>query len=140
MLTDQGIIEGDAHHTLRTRQHLAPHVRIFADVHVKHAVPLAPLSIEQAARDNLERGGADALIISSHATGQPTELADVQRVRRACPAAKILLGSGVTAENIAPFLPWIDGVIVGTSVKRDGQIANPVDPRRVAALTRRLAQ
>lgn len=140
MLTDQGLIEGDAYHTLRTRQHLAPHVRIFADVHVKHAVPLGAVSLEQSARDTFHRGCADALIISGHGTGQPTELADVQCVRRACPRAKILLGSGVTADNVARFRPWIDGVIVGTSLKRGGLVANPVDSRRVAALARALTK
>src|ERR1017187_10935389 len=38
MLTDQGIIEGDAHGTLRYRERICPSTAIFADVHVKHAV------------------------------------------------------------------------------------------------------
>jgi hypothetical protein len=138
MLTDQGLIEGDAYHTVRARQQLAPHVAIFADVHVKHAVPLGAVTLEQSAQDTYHRGRADALIISGHGTGQATELADVQRVRRACPRAKLLLGSGVTAQNIGTFRPWIDGVIVGTSLKRAGQVHNPVDARRVAALVRAL--
>ena len=57
------------------------------------------LPIEDAARDTIDRGLADALIVSGHGTGLPTDPADVQRVRRACPAAKILLGSGVTIAN-----------------------------------------
>ena len=51
MLTDQGLIEGDAYGTLRTRAHVAPHAQIFADVHVKHAVPLGDWSLENAAAD-----------------------------------------------------------------------------------------
>src|SRR5712671_3269210 len=39
MLTDQGLIEGDAFHTLRFRARISPATEIFADVHVKHAVP-----------------------------------------------------------------------------------------------------
>src|SRR5207302_2882561 len=46
MLTDQGLIEGNAYDTLRYRQRLCPEVQIFADVHVKHAVPLGNWSIE----------------------------------------------------------------------------------------------
>src|SRR6185369_9195248 len=64
MLTDQGLIEGNAHDTLRCRRQLCPQTKIFADVLVKHAVPLGDLSIEDSARDTLERGLADALIIS----------------------------------------------------------------------------
>src|SRR5262245_43174175 len=41
MLTDQGIIEGDAYNTIRYRQMLCPEVKLYADVHVKHAMPLA---------------------------------------------------------------------------------------------------
>jgi uncharacterized protein len=136
MLTDQGIIEGNAYETLRFRERICPKARIFADVHVKHAVPLGDWDIGDSARDALERGLADALIISGVGTGLATDRADVERVRRACPTAKILLGSGVTAENAAEYLPLADGLIVGTSLKTDGKVANPVDPRRVRALIR----
>src|SRR5438067_5912862 len=55
MLTDQGIIEGDAYHTLRYQRQVCPAAKIFADVHVKHAVPLGDWSLEEAGRDTLER-------------------------------------------------------------------------------------
>jgi membrane complex biogenesis BtpA family protein len=140
MLTDQGLIEGTAHDTLRYRQQICPQARIFADVLVKHAVPLGDLSVEDCARDTLERGLADALIISGVGTGMAADLSDVERVRRACPSAKILLGSGVTVANIHDFLPLADSFIVGTSLKRDGKISNPVDPIRVRALASAIAK
>jgi len=136
MLTDQGIIEGDAYHTLRYREKIAPRTQIFADVHVKHAVPLGDWSLEDAANDTVERGLADALIVSGVGTGKAADLDDVQRVRVACPAAKILLGSGVTLENAKSFLEIADGVIVGSSLKKNGKLANPVDAKRVAALAK----
>lgn len=138
MLTDQGLIEGNAFETLRYRRRICPAVQIFADVHVKHAVPLGNWSLEDAARDTIERGLADALIVSGVGTGLATDLADVQRVRRTCPKARILLGSGVTPENVRPFLPLADGFIVGSSLKAGGQLSNPIDPKRVAALARAL--
>jgi membrane complex biogenesis BtpA family protein len=134
MLTDQGLIEGNAHDTLRCRQQLCPQTKIFADVLVKHAVPLGDLSIEDSARDTLERGLADALIISGVGTGMAAELSDLERVRHACPSAKIFLGSGVTLANIHDFLSLADGFIVGTSLKRGGKISKPVDSKRVRAL------
>jgi membrane complex biogenesis BtpA family protein len=100
MLTDQGLIEGNAYDTLRYRRRICPSAQIFADVHVKHAVPLGNWTIEDAARDTVERGLADALIVSGAGTGFATDLADVERVRRTCPATKVLLGSGVAYENI----------------------------------------
>ena len=138
MLTDQGLIEGNAYDTLRYRQRICPQAQIFADVHVKHAVPLGNWTIEDAARDTVERGLVDALIVSGAGTGLATDLADVERVRRTCPATKILLGSGVTLENVRDYLPVADGFIVASSLKVAGRLSNPVDPKRVAALVRAL--
>lgn len=138
MVTDQGIIQGDAYETMRYRARIAPGARVFADVHVKHAVPLGSLPIEIAARDTLERGLADALIISGTGTGEAAEINDLERVRRACPKTKMLVGSGVTAENVEKYFQ-ADGFIVGTSLKQGGRLNQPVDVKRVAALVRKLA-
>jgi hypothetical protein len=138
MLTDQGLIEGNAYETLRYQQRVCPSAQIFADVHVKHAVPLGNWTIEDAARDTIERGLADALIVSGAGTGLAADLADVERVRRTCLGTKVLLGSGVRLENLHDYLPAADGFIVGSSLKRNGRLANPVDYKRVAALVRAL--
>ena len=135
MLTDQGLIEGNAYETLRYRQRICPGAAIFADVHVKHAVPLGDWTIEDSARDTVERGLADALIISGAGTGLAADVADVEKVRRACPHARILLGSGVNIENARNFSA-ADGFIVGSSLKKNGRLSNPVDSKRVAALVR----
>ena len=136
MLTDQGIIEGEAFHTLRYREQLRAKAEIFADVQVKHAVPLGNQSLEDAARDTAERGLADALIVSGVGTGQAADIEDVECVRRACPKTKLLLGSGITSANAKDYLRWADGIIVGSSLKRNGKLANAVDARRVAALAK----
>ena len=140
MLTDQGLIEGNAYETLRYRQRVCPGVQIFADVHVKHAVPLGNWTIEDAARDTVERGLVDALIVSGAGTGLEADLADVERVRRAAPRAKVLLGSGVTLANVSSFLPTADGFIVGSSLKLAGKLSNPIDPKRVASLARAICK
>jgi uncharacterized protein len=140
MLTDQGVIEGKAFETLRGRAALCPKTKIFADVQVKHAVPLAPQPIGQSARDTLERGLADALIVSGTGTGLATDLADVRAVREACPAACILIGSGIAAQNIGRYLPYADGFIVGSSLKHGGAVDRAVDARRVAELRRAMTR
>jgi len=140
MLTDQGLIEGNAYETMRYRQRVCPHAQIFADVHVKHAVPLGNWTIEDAARDTVERGLANALIVSGAGTGLEAELADVERVRRTVPSTKILLGSGVTLANVREFMPLADGFIVGSSLKVGGKVSNSVDAKRVAALARAIGE
>lgn len=137
MLTDQGLIEGAASVTLRKRRELGlDRVAILADVHVKHAVPLGDQPLADAARDTRDRGLADGLIVSGFGTGRPTDVADVRAVRAACPDAMLLLGSGVTALNAGDYLPFADGFIVGSSLKRGGRLNAPVDVRRVVALGR----
>ena len=135
MLTDQGLIEGDAYETLRYRERVCPGAQILADVHVKHAVTLGNWPLDMAARDTLERGLANALIVSGTGTGEATNVSDLEIVRRACTSAKILLGSGVTAENVHNY-SQADGFIVGSSLKTEGKLANPVDPQRVAKLVK----
>jgi uncharacterized protein len=134
VLADQGIVQSDAYGTLRDRRLLGADVAIFADVGGKHAVPLGPVDIDQTARDLVHRGLADALVVSGPATGQATPLGDVKRVRSAVADVPILVGSGVTAETAAELLSVADGVIVGTSVKRNGDVRLPVERGRVEKL------
>ncbi|MGQ9649496.1 MAG: BtpA/SgcQ family protein [Phycisphaerae bacterium] len=141
--TDQGFIEGRADQTLRFRRRLAggghgnpltAMPAILADVHVKHAVPLAATPIAQAAEEAAYRGRADGLIVSGVATGKPTDLVDLKAVREAVPDRPIYVGSGVTPDTVAELLAVADGVIVGTAIKRDGLVTAPVDAARAAAL------
>jgi uncharacterized protein len=134
VVADQGLVQADAYHTLRDRRLLGADVRIFADVGGKHATPLAPVDLEQHARDLRHRGLADGLVVSGPATGAATSIADVKRVRGAVSDVPILIGSGATPDTAAELLSIADGLIVGTSVKRDGDVAQPVDPERVRRL------
>jgi len=134
VVADQGLLVSGAHDTLRYRRLLDLDIKILADVQVKHGMPLAPIPIEQEARDCVSRALADGLVVSGIATGEPTPIADLKRVRGAVPDTPLLVGSGATAETAADLLSVADGLIVGTSVKRDGILANPVDARRVARL------
>lgn len=129
--TDQGIICGMAHETLRLRRCLGANVAIFADVHVKHATPLYACGLEQQARETAYRGLADALVVTGPATGRPAELGEVRTVREAVPDRPVLVGSGVTAGNVAAVLAVADGVIVGTALKREGVTEAPFDPHRL---------
>jgi membrane complex biogenesis BtpA family protein len=133
MVTDQGVVEGEAAETLRRRAVVAPGVLIFADHEVKHAVPLSPSDPLQSAKDLRLRGLADALIVSGRETGAAADPARLDLLRAALPDAPLLLGSGLTAENAASFFA-ADGAIVGTAVKAGGDVDAPVDRERVARL------
>jgi membrane complex biogenesis BtpA family protein len=133
-VTDQGLIEGDAVTTLRERQRLCPGVALLCDVHVKHAMPLGGGSIESAARDTLLRGLADALIVSGVATGSAPDVARLVAVRKAVPGAPLLIGSGLAETNARKLLAHCNGAIVGTSLKRGGEVGQPVEAVRVVRM------
>lgn len=134
-VTDQGVIEGEADETLRYRQSLgAADVALLADVLVKHAHPLVPVSPEQATHECLDRGLADGVIVTGDATGDPVSGALLARVRAAAGVRPVLIGSGLNPDNADELAPLADGAIVGTWLKRDGVVHQPVDPARVRAL------
>jgi uncharacterized protein len=135
MLTDQGIITGAADQTLRERRRLgAEHVQIFADVLVKHAVPLGPLRIEDAVEDAIERGLADAIVVTGSATGKSTVPEDVQRAADVAGETPVYVGSGVSADTVTWLVPPARGLIVGSWLKIEGDVRNSVDPERVRRL------
>jgi membrane complex biogenesis BtpA family protein len=131
--TDQGLIEGRAHETLRLRASLAPGTAILADAQVKHGTPLRSAPLEEDVLDLVHRAHADAILITGSGTGRPAAVADLRAAAAAAGEIPVILASGATAENIKDFLPYCRGVIVGTAVKQDGRTEAAVDPDRVRA-------
>lgn len=132
--TDQGMVEGQAREILKLRRDLAADVLILADVHVKHAAHLTTL--EEAAVD-AQRNGPDALIVSGIATGRRTAPTDLQAVRRSV-SIPVFVGSGVRLDNVSMYRE-ADGFIVGTALKKDGRVGEPVDVDRVKAMAEAVA-
>ncbi len=134
MYTDQGAITGRAAEVARMRAALAPGVAVFADVFVKHASPPAGLTLESAAADLWERGGADAIVVSGPGTGQAVDRGHLERVAAAAPGAPLYVGSGADAASAARLLEVSTGLIVGTAIKRDAVTTAPVDAERARML------
>lgn len=134
MATDQGLLQGRAWETLRLRRALGLRTAILADVHVKHAAPLAGREPGEEARDTWERGGADGLVVSGPRTGEPTEPRRIDAVKDAAPGAPVWVGSGVTLDSAASLLARADGAIVGSALQAEGRAGRRVDPARVQAL------
>lgn len=130
-LWDTGELDhGCAADLVRKRKELyAEDIHVFADVDKKHSVSFPGLDLATHI-EWCEFYGADALIVTGRMTGSAP---DVEKVREAKRLAHrpILLGSGGSIENIAAFLQYADGVIVGSSLKKDGVMEGPVDLDRV---------
>jgi len=133
-VADEGLVEAAAGPLLRYRAAIAAdHVRVFADVkkkHSSHAIT-ADLDVAETARA-AEFARADGVIVTGTATGRPAEAAEVEAVAAAV-GIPTLVGSGVTADNVASFAA-ADGLIVGSSVKQRGDWRMPLDPVAVRRL------
>jgi membrane complex biogenesis BtpA family protein len=131
MATDQGLIEGCAHDLLRYRQTLGSPVKILADVLVKHARSLSSPNLTTAVQETIHRGMADGVILSGWATGSPPSLEDLELAKAAAGDRPVFIGSGADWENIGTLMKAADGVIVASSLKRHGDVNQPIDPIRV---------
>ncbi len=147
-VTDQGVIEGQAHAILRERKAAgAESIGIVADVAVKHSRPLGawPSSPDEAraelvaeAEELVHRAGADALVVTGRATGSAAAVSELETVASAIGDTPVLVGSGVDLDNVAALLPHAAGLIVGTSLKEGGRPDGPVEKERVTRLVRRV--
>ncbi|ASJ06035.1 BtpA/SgcQ family protein [Thermococcus pacificus] len=129
--TDQGIVEGIAHELAKLRKLLPSKIRVFADVHVKHAVHFG--DFEDSLMDTVERGLADAVVVSGKATGKPVDLEKLALAKRISPVP-VVVGSGTTYDNLPELWEYADGFIVGTWIKRDGKVENEVSLERARKL------
>ena len=132
-VANEGIIEGPAAKATRYRAWLhARGLKIFADVHVKHGAHaiVADRGIPELTRD-AEFFDADVVIVTGQRTGDSAKMEEIAAVKGAT-ALPVVVGSGVDADNIADILSACDGVIVASSLKRDGVWWYVVDPDRLA--------
>jgi membrane complex biogenesis BtpA family protein len=119
---------------LRRRKDLgAEHIKLFADVDKKHSLPFPGLNLETHI-EWTEFYRADGLIVSGRMTGDAPPLEKVRRAKELA-SRPILMGSGTSADNIASFLEYADGAIVGSSLKVGGVAENPVELKRVEHYT-----
>ena len=135
--TTYGIFYAKPDEVLAARKELdAQDVALLVDVHVKHAKMLTPRSFKASLRDALNYH-PQAVVITGQWTGDPPSVEQCKEAQQICRGTcGVLTGSGMTAENISQFIPFLDGCIVGTAFK-EGDIEmssrsgpNIVEPAR----------
>ncbi|MBL0373656.1 hypothetical protein JJB09_16650 [Rhizobium sp. KVB221] len=108
-------------------------VLLLGGVRFKYQPVLSGRSEEVDVRIGAER--CDALVVTSDATGQPTDMDKVARFRAATGGAvPLVIGAGLTESNAAEQLSIADGAIVGSWFKHDHKDTGQVDARHVARL------
>lgn len=134
-VSDKGVANACAGEVLRYRRNIgADQIPVFADLKKKHASHTwtADVSIEEMA-GLMELHRADGIVVTGAATGLEPDLEDLQAVRAAT-SLPLVVGSGITAENLEVFAPLADAFIVGSAFKEGGVWNAPVCEDRVHAI------
>lgn len=127
-----GLIEGCAGKLQRQRKKLgAEHIKLYADVKKKHC--------SHAITDDFDITGeikqaefflVDGVIVTSQFTGKNPKKGDLVKAKKAT-KLPILIGSGMTSENIKNYMPLADHFIVGTTFRKDRKFLEEIDPERL---------
>jgi membrane complex biogenesis BtpA family protein len=133
-VADEGYIDGCAGPLLRYRRAIgADRVAILADIKKKHAAHAVTADVDLVETAHAaEFFLADGLVVTGVATGREANPAEVEAVAAAV-HVPVLVGSGITATNVHRYRS-AHGFIVGSSVKRNGHWAGPLDAERAGAM------
>jgi len=75
----------------------------------------------------------DGIIVTGDRTGSAVDVSVLEKVRSAG-SVPLFTGSGTTPENLPSLYPLVDGFIVGSYFKHDGNPLNTVNEDRVRKL------
>ena len=129
---DEGIIEAQAAEILRYRKAIeAEDVLVFTDIKKKHSAhaltqDVSLLDTAKAARFFLTNG----VIVTGNHTGTAASTSELQTLK-ATLDFPVLVGSGITIDNVATYFPICDAMIVGSYFKKSGYWENDIDTSRV---------
>lgn len=140
-VADEGYIDANAGQTLRYRRQIgADQVLVLTDIkkkHSSHAIT-ADVDIVETAHA-AEFFLSDGVIVTGVATGTEANLEELERVKAAV-NIPVLVGSGVTMENVERYLAVADALIVGSYFKENGHWTRTVDLERVRRFMEKVNQ
>ena len=136
--SDMGIWSPNAADALRYRKRLGrDDLKVFYNVSAEFAYSLDRRPLFERARSAVFSSLPDAILISGMLTGEPPAISDIEEVKGALPETPIFANTGIKIETVERVLKIADGVIVGSSLKYEGNTWNPVDPERARSFMER---
>jgi membrane complex biogenesis BtpA family protein len=129
-----GIIEGCAGQLLRRRKELrCEQIKVFGDVKKKHCSHA--LTGDLDILDEIKQAEfflVDGVIVTGARTTEPPDVAELRRVKKTT-YVPVVIGSGMTPQNIPMYHPLADGFIVGSTFRQGGRFLGELEPKRLAA-------
>lgn len=130
--SDMGVWAPRGGDAVRLRAQLGSKALLLFNVNAEFASLSGSRSVAARAQSAVFAGLADGVCVSGPMTGQPVNVSELADVKRVLPNTPVIANTGVRLENVDEVLGIADAAIVGTSLKRDGNTWNPVDPDRTA--------
>lgn len=126
-----GIVEPCAREALYYRKSIgATDIQIWGDIQVKYTrMLLKDIPIEESARI-AESMGADAIIVTGAGSGFETPIDVIKTVKQHV-SIPVIAGSGVDTNNVSTQMKLVDGAIVGSSLKDNKNLRNPINKKLV---------
>jgi membrane complex biogenesis BtpA family protein len=135
--SDMGPWTPDAGAAMRYRDRLGrKDLAMFYNISAEFAWSLDQRSLPDRARSAVFSSIPDAVLVSGTITGEAAAMSDLAAVKKVLPDTAVLANTGIKHATVAEALSIADGVIVGSSLKVDGNTWNPVDPARAADFMR----
>jgi len=136
--SDWGIVSPDAGALQRYRSLYNPAPTVFANVS-GHTVPLGDRNIFDITRGAIKFGLADAVCLAGTTAGSEIDVQEIRQAREgAAGKTPVIIGTGVSINNLEKMYPLGDGFIVGTSLKEDGDTFKPIDPSRARQFMKKI--
>jgi membrane complex biogenesis BtpA family protein len=138
-VADEGLMESDAGKLLRYRKQIdAENILIFTDIKKKHSSHsiTSDVDIVQTATA-AEFFLSDGVIVTGSSTGKEADSNEVKSVKEAV-KIPVIIGSGITIDNIEKYYRYADAFIIGSHFKKDGSWKNEVDSKRVKTFMEKL--
>jgi uncharacterized protein len=128
--SDMGLWQPDAASALRLRRNLGASCLLLFNVNAEFASLIGQRDVVTRAKSAVFSALADGICVSGPMTGQPVVVSEMAAVKEAVGDVPVIANTGVRLENVGDVLGVADAAVVGTSLKRDGNTWNPVDPDR----------
>lgn len=127
-----GIVNGSGGKILRRRKELnAEQIKVFGDIKKKHCSH--SLTMDLDITDEIMQAEfflVDGVIVTGRFTGREPDKNDLVKAKKVT-KLPVLIGSGMTPENIKAYLPLADGFIVGSYFRKDGKFLEKLEPERL---------
>ena len=112
----------------------ANNLKLFYNITAELAGPLSQRGLQSAAKAAVLSSLADALCVSGLTANITADKEQLALTKKTVPDTPVFANTGVNIENITEILSLVDGVIIGSSLKKEGNTWNPVDKQRVKDL------